>query len=91
MSSLKTAILTEMFLHLRPSYESISSGGIHLISIALPKYYQTRTVSRAGKHTMGRKDPQLLEKVKTREQQSYEANYTNEPRDRTGVVRYFCL
>lgn len=80
-----------MFLHLRPSYESIPFGGIHLFSITLPKYHQTRTASRAGEHRAGRMDPELLGKVKTREQHSNEGNRINEPHDGTGVVKYFWL
>lgn len=90
-SSLNNEIITETFLHLRPSYELISFGSIHLFSLACPKYYQTRTASRAGDHREGRMDPQLLGKVRTREQHSNEANCINKPHDGTGAVKYFWL
>lgn len=50
----------KMFLHLRPPYEAILFGHIHLCSLALPKYWQAKTASRAREQRTGRRDCQLL-------------------------------
>lgn len=78
-----------MFLHLRPPYEAILFGHIHPCSLALPKYWQAKTASRAREQRAGRRASQLLGKVKTRERHSKETNHINKPHDGTGVIKYF--